>query len=208
MVWQGSISLMAKFILLITEWKKYTQESWNRIKLEWFTCRPEMQRGMRTLMLCHSIQREPPCFLNSLWRICGAGSNLSLRLGQKLICNGIICTISIIILGSYVTWQCFIRVNSACYHSVSKNLSNVRGLSALCKEGSLGQVRNPKPWEASLLKGRVTWHFSCCSRRAPVGSILIGIFMKWSVYQMGVFFLTVILLCALIPCIFGLWNHL
>lgn len=166
-------------------------------------------------MLCHSIQREHPCFLNSLWRICGAGSNLSLRLGQKLICNGIICTISIIILGSYVTGQCFIRVNSACYHSVSKNLSNVRDLSALCKDRCLGQVRNLKPWEASLLKGRVTWHFSCSSGTAPVGSILIGIFMQWScwllgnsVYQVGVFILAVILLCALIPCIFGLWNHL
>lgn len=100
MFWQGSISLMARFTLLITEWKTYTQESWNRIKLEWFTCRPEMQRERRTLMLCHNVQREPPCFLNFLRRIRGAGSNLSLRLGQKLICNGIVCTISIVILSN------------------------------------------------------------------------------------------------------------
>lgn len=157
MVWRGSISLMARFTLLITEEKKYTQESWIRIKLEWFTRRPEMQRVRRTLILSHKVQKGPPCFLNSLWRIHGAGSNLSLRLGQKFICNGIICIMSIIILSSYVDWQCFIRVNSACSQSVSKNLSHVRDLSALHKEGSLGQVRNLKPWEASLLKGNVTW---------------------------------------------------
>lgn len=81
-----------------------------------------------------------------------------------------------------------------------KNLSHIRDLSALCKEGSLGQVRNLKPWEASLLKGRVTWQFSCNSGRAPVGSILIGVFMQWSswllgsgVNQMGVFILAVYL---------------
>lgn len=96
-----------------------------------------------------------------------------------------------------------------------KNLSHIRDLSALCKEGSLGQVRNLKPWEASLLKGRVTWQFSCNSGRAPVGSILIGVFMQWSswligsgVNQMGVFILAVILLSTLVPSIFGFWKHL
>lgn len=51
MVWQGSKSLMAWFSLLITAWRKYTEENSVIPELEWFTQISKIQRVRKTLQL-------------------------------------------------------------------------------------------------------------------------------------------------------------
>lgn len=57
----------------------------------------EIQRVRKSLLLSHKVQSGPTCFLNSLWSLGAVRSNLSLRLGQWVISNGIIYNKFIII---------------------------------------------------------------------------------------------------------------
>lgn len=76
---------MARFTLLFAAWRKYTEGNWVSLEL---AQRSEMQRVRKTFLLSHEVQNEPPCFLNCLWSLGLARSNLSPWLGQQFMSKG------------------------------------------------------------------------------------------------------------------------
>lgn len=84
----GSTSFMTRFTLVITRWRKYTEENWVSIELGCFTQRTEIRRVRKTPPLSHEVQKGPTCFLNSFWSLGLPRSNLNPRPGQHFMSKG------------------------------------------------------------------------------------------------------------------------
>lgn len=136
-----------------SDWTSLLAKSlmWLRCSWIWsgqqFISKRRNTKSKEVLPLSCEVQSRSPCSLNSWWCL---GSILVSDFASSL--------------SKEITYVDFISINLACYQQLTEDLLQLRDLSALgYTRNTQSQIRNPKQWEASQLKERVTGVHSSCN---------------------------------------------
>lgn len=120
----------------------------NRLTDQQFMKFISKRRNTKSTKSFYWVMRSPS-FLNTWWSF---GPVLVLDFDNSLS-KGITCVD-------------FVSINLTCYQQLTEDQLQLRNLSALdYRRNTRSQIRNPKQWEASQLKGRVTGVQTSCKFR-------------------------------------------